>query len=218
MPSYYRTYVERDVRSVLAVGDIETFGRFIRLCAGRTGQILNLSSLGADAGVSHTTARRWLSVLMASGLIHLLPPHHANFSKRLVKSPKLYFLDTGLLCYLLRISRDEDLGPHPLRGAIFETFVFSELFKAFVHQGREAPLFFWRDRTGHEVDVIIDLGRSLLPVEIKSGATVAEDSFRSLSFYLGLPGNTQRRGVLVHGGQDSYLRRQFMVRPWYGCS
>jgi uncharacterized protein len=219
MGSYYRTYVERDVRELLAVGDLETFGRFIRLCAGRSGQLLNLSALGSDAGVTHTTARRWLSVLVTSGLVHLLQPHHANFSKRLIKSPKLYFLDPGLLCYLLRITRPEDVGTHPLRGAIFETFVVSELVKLFAAAGREPPLFFWRDQSGHEVDVVIDLGGRLIPVEIKSGMTVAGDAFAGLNYWLRLSGNVKARGVLVSGGDDMpYRRHGHLVRPWFACS
>lgn len=219
MASYYRTYVERDVRELLAIGDIEVFGRFVRLCAGRSGQLLNLSSLGSDAGVTHTTARRWLSVLVTSGLVHLLQPHHANFSKRLIKSPKLYFLDSGLLCYLLRITRDADVATHPLRGAIFETFVVSELFKVFAAVGQEPPLFFWRDQSGHEVDVVIDLGGRLIPVEIKSGATVAGDFFAGLRYWLALPGNVEKRGVLVYGGAEpSHTREGHVVRPWCACS
>lgn len=219
MASYYRTYVERDVRELLAVGDLETFGRFIRLCAGRSGQLLNLSSLGSDAGVTHTTARRWLSVLVTSDLVHLLQPHHANFSKRLIKSPKLYFLDPGLLCYLLRIVRLEDVGTHPLRGAIFETFVVSELVKVFAGAGQEPPLYFWRDRSGREVDLVIDLGGRLVPVEIKSGATVARDAFAGLDYWIGLSGTTDARGVLVFGGDNApYRYRGHLVRPWYACS
>ena len=219
MASYYRTYVERDVRELLAIGDLEVFGRFVRLCAGRSGQLLNLSSLGSDAGVTHTTARRWLSVLVTSGLVHLLQPHHANFSKRLIKSPKLYFLDSGLLCYLLRITREAEVATHPLRGAIFETFVVSELFKVFAAVGQEPPLFFWRDQSGHEVDVVIDLGGRLIPVEIKSGATVAGDFFAGLRYWLTLPGNVEKRGVLVYGGgEPAHTREGHVVRPWCACS
>ncbi|MCX6539824.1 MAG: ATP-binding protein [Acidobacteria bacterium] len=219
MASYYRTYVERDVRDLLAIGDIELFGRFVRLCAGRSGQLLNLSSLGSDAGVAQPTARRWLSVLVASGLVHLLQPHHANFSKRLIKSPKLYFLDSGLLCYLLRITRDAEVATHPLRGAIFETFVVSELFKVFAAIGQEPPLFFWRDKTGHEVDLVIDLGGRLIPVEIKSGTTIARDFFAGLGYWLSLPRNNGKRGVLVYGGGEKpHVREGHVVRPWFACS
>jgi hypothetical protein len=219
MASYYRTYVERDVRELLAVGDLEAFGRFVRLCAGRSAQVLNLSSLGSDAGVTHTTARRWLSVLLASGLVHLLQPHHANYSKRLIKSPKLYFLDSGLMCYLLRLTRVEDVAIHPLRGPIFETFVVSELFKLFAASGQEPPLFFWRDQSGHEVDVLVDLGRRLIPVEVKSGATVAGDAFTGLDYWLRLSQRTSPRGVLVYGGSDlPHARQGHLVRPWFACT
>jgi hypothetical protein len=219
MASYYRTYVERDVRELLAIGDLETFGRFVRLCAGRSGQLLNLSSLGSDAGIAHTTARRWLSVLITSGLLHLLQPHHANFSKRLVKSPKLYFLDSGLLCYLLRVTRDAELETHPQRGAIFETFVVSELLKVFAAAGQDPPLYFWRDKSGHEVDVVIDLGGRLIPVEIKSGATIAHDFFAGLGYWLDVSRTVEKRGVLVYGGSEpSHTREGHVVRPWFACS
>ena len=165
LAGYVQTYVERDVRNVLNVGDIDTFDRFVRLCAGRNGQLLNLSSLAADCGVSHTTARRWISLLEASFIAYQLRPHHQNFSKRLIKSPKLYFLDTGLLCYLLRIRTSEDLPSHASRGAIFESLVVSELVKSYLHRGMEADIYFWRDSTGHEVDVLIDSGKRLLPIE-----------------------------------------------------
>ena len=155
---YYQTYVERDVREIVNVGDLEAFGRFVRLCAGRNGQLLNLSSLGNDCGITHTTASRWISILEASFLVHLLRPYHANFGKRLIKSPKLYFLDTGLLCYLLRIQSPEDLRLHASRGPIFESFVISELIKSFLHQGQEPDLYFWRDSTGHEIDAVVDRG------------------------------------------------------------
>jgi predicted AAA+ superfamily ATPase len=219
MASYYRTYVERDVRDLLAVGDLETFGRFVRLCAGRSGQLLNLSSLGSDAGVTHTTARRWISVLVASGLVYLLQPHHANYSKRLVKSPKLYLLDPGLMCYLLRISRADDVATHPLRGPLFETFIVSELVKVFSAIGQEPPLYFWRDQSGHEVDVVIDLGQRLIPVEVKSGATVAGDAFSGLDYWLRLSAQPAQRGVLVSGGDgEPYRRQNHVVRPWFACS
>lgn len=214
---YYRTYVERDVREVRNIGDLETFQRFVRLCAGRAGQLLNLSSLAADCGISHTAARQWLSVLQAGFIIHLLPPHHANFSKRLVKSPKLYFLDTGLLCYLLRIRRPEEVVHHALRGAIFENFVLSELYKAFANLGEAPPLYFWRDRTGHEVDLIIDTGAPI-PVEIKSGETMTGSFFDGLRYYISASGGMAKTGVLVYGGEDSFVREGFAVRAWFTCS
>lgn len=217
LQAYFATYVERDVREIVNVGDLETFRRFVRLCAGRSGQLINFSSLALDAGISHTTARNWLSVLQASFILHLLPPHHANFSKRIIKSPKLYFMDTGLLCYLLRIKKPGDITMHPMKGAIFETFVVSELYKAFTNRGETPPLYFWRDRTGHEVDIVIDAGNMLIPVEIKSGETVAASFFDGLKYFISLGAPAATTGVVVHGGEAMYKRDGITVRPWYCC-
>lgn len=212
--NYYQTYIERDVRSILNIGDIEAFGKFVRLCAGRTGQLLNLSSLGADCGVTHATARRWLSVLEASFIVYLLRPHHNNFSKRLVKSPKLYFLDTGLLCYLLRIRSEDELVTHSSRGAIFETFVLTELLKAYLNQGLEPDVHFWRDSVGNEVDLIINRGSELVPVEIKSGETIAADFFKGLQYWRSLPGQGNCPASLVFGGETSAKRGGITVYSW----
>ena len=215
LAGYYQTYVERDVREVSNIGNLEIFQLFVRLCAGRSGQLLNLSSLAADCGVSHTTARQWISILQAGFIIHLLPPHFINFSKRIIKSPKLYFIDTGLLCYLLRIREPADLIDHALRGAIFETYVVSELFKAFAHRGETSPLYFWRDRTGHEVDVLIDTGKELIPIEIKSGRTISGSFFDGLRYFMALGSPAAHSGVLIHGGDDRYERENFIVLPWF---
>jgi hypothetical protein len=211
---YFQTYVERDVREVLNVGDLEAFGRFVRLCAGRNGQLLNLTSLGSDCGITHSTAGRWLSILESSFLVRLLRPYHANFGKRLTKSPKLYFLDTGLLCYLLRIQSPDDLRHHASRGAIFESFVVAELLKAFLHQGREPDLYFWRDSAGHEIDVVLDLGREKIAVEVKSAQTVAQDFFAGLDFWRKLVGDAEAPAALIYGGDRSYLRQGFGVYGW----
>jgi len=218
LSAYYRTYVERDVRDVASIGNLETFQRFVRLCAGRTGQLVNLSSLAADCGISHPTARSWLSILQTSFIVYLLPPHHANFSKRIIKSPKLYFLDSGLLSYLLRIREPEDIPAHAMKGAIFETLVLSELYKAFAHRGEVPPLYFWRDQTGHEVDVVMDTGKKLVPVEIKSGETVSGSFFDGLKYYTALGPPASPLGVLIHGGDALYQRENFLVRPWYQCT
>ncbi len=212
--NYYQTYVERDVRTLVNVGDIEGFGRFVRHCAARSGQLLNLVSLGNDCGISNDTAKRWLSVLEASFVVYLLRPYHKNFGKRLVKSPKLYFLDTGLLCYLLRIRSAEDLAIHSARGAVFETFVVSELLKAFYNQGRDPDIYFWRDSTGHEIDLLIDSGAELVPIEVKSGQTVAGDFFDSLNYWRRLPGQSGAPVSLVYGGDTTSKRRDGMVYSW----
>ncbi len=211
---YFHTYVERDVREVTNVGDLVAFGRFVRLCAGRNGQLLNLSSVGNDCGITHATARRWVSILETSFLVKLLQPHHRNFNKRLIKSPKLYFFDTGLLCYLLRIRTPEDLRHHGLRGGIFESLVVSELIKNATHRGEEPDLFFWRDSAGHEVDVVIEDGQDLVAVEIKSGQTIAKDFFKGLDHWRGLMGDPAAPAALVYGGDQNVRRRGVMVYSW----
>jgi len=212
---YYRTYVERDVREIVNVGDLETFGRFVRLCAGRNGQLLNLTSLANDAGVAHTTAKRWISILEASFLVLLLRPHHRNFNKRLIKTPKLYFLDPGLLCYLLRIRSPEDLDLHASRGALFESFVLSDLHKNFTHRGLDPDLHFWRDSAGHEIDVLLERGvDELVPIEIKSGQTVSGDFFRGLEFWRRLVEEPEAPAALFYGGGKSFRRRGATVYSW----
>lgn len=211
---YQQTYVERDVRELVNVGDLEAFRIFVRLCAGRSGQLLNLSGLASDAGIAHPTARRWLSILETSFLVVLLRPHHRNFSKRLVKSPKLYFLDTGLLCHLLRIRSPEELRVHAARGAVFETFVLSELLKARLHRGEDPDLHFWRDSAGHEIDFVIDDGEALTAIEAKSGQTVGGDFFAGLKFWRRLAGDPEAPAALVYGGDRSYRREGFAVHRW----
>jgi predicted AAA+ superfamily ATPase len=218
LANYYQAYVERDVRDLLNVGDLETFGRFVRLCAGRSGQLLNLASLGADAGVSHTTARRWLSILEASFVVFLLRPYHKSFNKRMIKSPKLYVLDTGLLCYLLRIRSPEELATHAARGAVFETWVLSELLKACYNQGIPPDVYFWRGATGHEVDLLIDRSDGLVPVEIKSGQTIADDFFGGLNYWRSLSGQARGPAALVYGGDASYVRSGVAVTSWMDWS
>lgn len=214
LSSYLATYVERDLRSVLGVRDLDSFQRFVRLCAGRSGQLLNLSSLGSDSGVTHNTARAWISVLQASHLVHLLAPHHANFRKRLVKTPKLYITDPGLACSLLGIQSAAQIATHPLRGAIFETWIAGELLKARYNRGLRSNLYFWRDRAGLEVDFLVEDGLHLCPVEAKAGATVAEDSFAALDAWRRLAGKAAGPATLLHGGTDRHERRDVSVLPW----
>lgn len=217
LEAYISAYIERDVREVLRVGDLSTFQRFVQLCAGRSGQMLNFSSLASDCGISHPTAREWLSVLETSSIVHLLQPYHNNFSKRVMKSPKLYFIDTGLMCHLLRIRTASDLSGHPLYGAVFETFVVSEILKSFVHRGERPPLYYWRDRTGHEVDALLDMGTRMTAIEIKAGRTIPSDCFKGLKFFSGLKG-VRADSVLVYGGDESSLREGVRVRTWRQAS
>ena len=171
--AYIATYIERDVRQVLGVRDLAGFERFVLMCAARSGQLLNIQSLGADCGISASAARQWLSVLEASYVIRLLQPWHENFGKRLVKMPKLYFYDTGLLCHLLRVESPLALATHAMRGAIFETWVLTETLKHRLNQGLTTDLYFWRDNHGVEVDLLYRHQGLLHPVEVKSGTTFA---------------------------------------------
>jgi len=207
-------YIERDVRQVLKVQELETFQRFVRFCAGRTGQLLNLSSLAADCGITHNTAKSWISVLEASYILFQLRPHHANFNKRLVKTPKLYFYDAGLVCWLLGIQTPQQLETYPLRGSIFETFVVAELMKSRLNAGERSGMYFWRDSNGNEVDVIIEQGPQLIPVEIKSGATVARDFFVGLEKWMALSGNLGTDPLLIYGGENSYQHKRIRVFGW----
>lgn len=213
--NYVRTYLERDVRQLIKVQDLGTFQRFLKLCAGRTGQLLNLSSLANDGGITHNTAKAWISVLEASYIVHLLPPHHQNFNKRLVKTPKLYFLDTGLATWLLGIQNSDQLTTHAQRGALFETWVISELLKARYNAGETSNLYFWRDRSGHEVDLLIDHGNSLSPMEIKSGQTINKDYFKGLEFWKNLAGDNAGKAWLVYGGDSRQMRSDVTVLPWH---
>lgn len=212
--SYVTAYIERDVRQVLKVQELETFQRFVRLCAGRSGQLLNLSSLAADCGITHNTAKAWISVLEASYILFQLRPHHANFNKRLVKAPKLYFYDAGLVCWLLGIQTTAHLEVHPLRGAVFETLIVAELMKSSLNKGERPGIYFWRDSNGNEVDVIIEAGEQLLPVEIKSGKTVTRDSFVGLEKWQNMAGARAGSPVLIYGGNDSYKQRMTVVMGW----
>jgi predicted AAA+ superfamily ATPase len=215
LADYHRTYVERDLRDVLKVMDLDAFERFVRLTAARTGHVLNLVSLAEDAGITQPTARQWLTALRIGSLITLVPPHHVSFRKRIRKRPKIHFLDTGLACYLLGIREPKVLENHPLRGAIFETFAVGELTKAFENSGREAPLYHWRDTADHEIDVLIDLGNRLVPVEVKAGVTVASDALDGLRWWTGLPDNPNTGGVLIHGGTEARVRSGFRIVPWF---
>lgn len=213
-PAYVTAYVERDVRQILKVQDLEVFQRFVRLCAGRSGQILNLASLATDCGITHNTAKAWISVLEASYVLFLLRPHHENFSKRLIKSPKLYFYDTGLLCWLLGIQNAGQLASHPLRGSIFETFVVSELVKSRLNRGERAAFSFWRDSNGNEIDVVADVGTGMMPIEIKAGQTINRDFFAGLERWMALAGERAVSPALIYGGEENHERRGTRIIGW----
>jgi len=218
LADYTATYVQRDVRQVINVSDLQAFSGFLKLCAGRTAQEINLSALGNDAGMSRNTIRAWLAVLETSYIIHRLPAWHTNIRKQVVKAPKLHFFDSGLVCYLLGIRDPEQLRLHPLRGAIFESWVISEIYKAGVHAGVQPSLFHYREARGLEIDLLVDQGGGLDAVEIKSGATTTADFFKNLERFsnrMKSAGKARRiRSHVVYGGDDSQQRSNVQVLSW----
>lgn len=213
-PSYVATYLERDVRQMLAVRDLDLFQRFVKLCAARTGQLLNLSSLAVDCGISHVTAREWLGVLEASYIVMRLPPYYRNFGKRLVKTPKLYFLDVGLAAWLLGIRDPAALNIHAQRGALFETLIVADFLKARYNRAQAHDLYFWRDNTGHELDLLYEQDAALQVVEIKSGATFTPDWLRAAAKWRRLAGETALPPHIIYGGNDSYIRQDIPISSW----
>ncbi len=209
---YYNTYIQKDVRQLVNVSDLAQFDRFIRVLAAHAGQQVSFSAIASDVGVSQPTVTRWYGVLEASFIAYRLQPHFKNFKKRLTKSPKLYFFDTGLLCYLLRIRKPEQLNTHPLRGAIFENWIVSELHKMYYAQAEEPPLYFWRDQHGHEIDVIVDISTKLLPIEVKSGQTFSTDWTKQIDWLNRL--QDQSGGVIFYGGDETFMFKDCQVAGW----
>ncbi len=215
---YVTTYIQRDVRQIANVTDLESFTMFLRLCAGRSGQEISLNALGADAGVTQPTARAWLSVLETSFLLHRVPPWHRNVRKRTIKASKLHLLDSGLLCHLLGIRSPEQLATHPLRGAVFGTWVVSEIYKARANAGQTVSLSHYRETRGAEVDVLVDTPQALIMVEAKSGATVAGDFLDALHAVGGHiakfePGRAIEK-ILVYGGSQPMKVQDAQIVPW----
>lgn len=212
------TYVERDLRELLAVSDLGAFQRFLRLAAGRSGQIMNASSLASDVGLSHNTVMAWVGVLEASYIVTRLPAYHRNVGKRLVKAPKLVFLDSGLLSWLLGIRTVDQLRQHPLRGAVFESWVTSEILKARVHRRFTPDLSYYRDQHGTEVDAVVETDEEAVLVEAKSGETVSADFVATLERVAPIiaPAAAPRAVVrrVVYGGTSAHTRNGARILPW----
>jgi predicted AAA+ superfamily ATPase len=212
-PSYTRTYIERDVRQIRNISNLNLFQRLVYLCAGRVGQQLNLNNLAIECGVDHKTIGSWIGILQASYIIHLVPPYYNNFSKRIIKSPKLYFYDTGLACALLGITNSEQLTLHSSRGALFENYIINELIKVRFNSGLRSNLFHWRDVSGHEVDIIVDHGSTAVGVEVKSGMTIVPDFFKGLTYWQEITG--YKSSYIIYGGQEGQKRSNGIeVIPW----
>lgn len=211
---YLATYVERDVRQVKNIGDLSAFDRFLRICAGFAGQTINQSSLAEAAGVNRITVNSWLSVLETSYIIYRVQPYYKNFKKRLVKSPKLYFHDTGLACALLDIRSPEALFTYYQRGALFENFIFNEIAKAFHNRGEHPPLYYWRDSNQREIDLIVNRGTGLQPIEIKSGATYNKSYFKQLDWFAGIADVPILNPKVIYGGDEVFNTPSGEVLSW----
>ncbi len=214
--SYLETYVERDVRSLVNVNDLRTFENFLKISASYSGQLLNYAGISNHIGVSQPTVKKWLSVLETSGIIFILPPHYRNYSKRIVKTPKLYYTDTAVLCYLLSIKSTEHLKSHPLYGNIFETFIISEFCKRIMHIGEKPSLYFWRDKTGNEIDLIVEDGLTLTPFEIKLSRTFSSSFFENIERWFALKGNNNKKGFCIYAGDTTIGKdKDIGAYPWY---
>jgi uncharacterized protein len=211
--NYIQTYLEQDVRNIKNVDSLSIFQKFLGLLAGRTAQILNVSSIASDTGISIPTVQSWLSILEASYVIRLLPSYHNNWTKRIIKAPKIHFLDTGLVCSLLNINKTSELAQHPLVGSIFESFVFSEFVKSKENLQITTNMYYWRDKLGREVDLLLDMGNATEAIEVKYGQTIGKDFFTHIDYYKNLA-QRDTKGVVIYGGEGIHSRGDFSVRGW----
>lgn len=210
--NYIETYVDKDVRLIKNIENLSLFNLFLKMLANRAGQLVNLASIGNDCGVSQNTIKSWISILESSYIIKLLYPYYKNFNKRLVKAPKIYFLDTGLLCRLLGIKESSELQAHPFRGGIFESFIFSEFEKKFTNRGEKSSLYFWRDKNGHEIDFLID-GADVKLIEVKSARTINSDYFKNIKYYQ-KQSKGREKSFLIYSGEEKQYRENITVLPW----
>jgi predicted AAA+ superfamily ATPase len=212
--NYLQTYVEKDLKQLIDVRDLRQFRNFISLCAARSGQLVNLNSLGNECGISQPTAKAWLSVLESSYIVFLLQPYHVNFNKRIVKTPKLYFYDTGLLCHLLKITNPQSIQLHPLKGSLFENLIVAEAFKQNDHKYLHADFCFWRDASGNEVDLLVEHNDKLSIAEIKASSTIKNEYFKGLNYFGALEGSNVKSKNLIYTGALNQKRSQLNVFSW----
>jgi len=211
---YINTYIERDVRQLKNINNLSLFTKLLRLCAGRTGQILNLTSLSNDCGIDQKTVAAWLGILQSSYIIYLLKPYYINFNKRILKTPKLYFYDTGVACSLLGITDAKQIATHSAKGPLFENMIVSELLKARFNTGSTDNIYYWRDKTGNEVDILSDTAGKLTIMELKAGETIASDFFKGIQYFSSLNTQTEQK-ILVYGGKEEQKRSNgIIVKPW----
>jgi uncharacterized protein len=212
--NYINTYVERDVRQLKNISNLSQFMKLLKLCAGRTGQVLNLTSISNDCGIDQKTVAAWLSVLQSSYIIYLLKPYHASFNKQIMKTPKLYFYDTGVVCSLLGITNAKQIAQHVTKGFLFENMVVTELLKERLNNGKPDNLFYWRDKTGNEVDIVLDNAGKLTAMELKAGETISQDFFKGIEYFTALNKKSIQK-ILVYGGKEEQKRSSgIIVTPW----
>ena len=212
--NYITTYVERDARQLLNIGDLNSFQKFIALCAGRIGQLINFTSVANEISISYHTVQKWLSILETSFITYRLYPHHKNYNKRLIKTPKLYFYDTGLASAILGIKNIAQLQTHFLKGELFENLIINELFKHRFNMGMPSDYYFWRDNKGIEIDCLQADGINTKAIEVKSGVTIHQDFFKNLLYYQKLSGLSNDQLILVYGGAESHQRNSARVVSW----
>ncbi len=216
LENYLLTYIERDIRSLVNVDNLKLFEDFLKICASMSGQLINYTSISNSIGISQPTVKKWMSLLETSGIIFVLSPYYKNFRKRIVKTPKLYFTDTGLLSFLLSIRTPDEMINHPLFGNIFETFIMSEFYKRVYHVGEKPPFYFWRDKTGNEIDLIVDIGSKLLPVEIKASKTYHQRLKTNILFWLNIKETRSEKGFVVYRGEEAVGKSSTVsVIPWW---
>lgn len=217
-PAYINTYIEKDVRQIKNIDNLNSFSGFLKLCAGRTGQILNLNSLATDAGISPNTAKSWLSILESSYIVYTLHPYHKNYNKRIIKSPKLYFYDTGLACSLLGISNIQQVQTHYAKGALFENLIINEFLKNSFHKGQTPGIYFWQNKTKQEIDLILEKGLNPILFEIKSGMTMQENHFSNLKYWQKLTGEDSSNLNVIYGGENDFKTSKGNYVSWQNLS
>ena len=213
-PNYISTYIERDVRQLKNITNLAQFTKLLRMCAGRTGQLLNMTALANDCGIDQKTVASWLGILQSSYIIYLLKPYYNNFNKRITKTPKLYFYDTGVACSLLGIKSAEQIPIHAAKGLLFENMIVNELLKDRFNNGENDNLYYWRDKTGNEVDILTENKGQLTAIELKSGETISNDFFKGLNYFSALETNAIEK-ILVYGGNQEQKRSNGIhIKPW----
>ena len=210
--NYIDSYVNKDVRLIKNISNLNQFNTFLKMLAGRVGQLVNFQSLSNDCGLSQNTAKSWLSLLESGFIVKKLEPYYKNFNKRLIKSPKIFFYDTGLLCRLLSIKSPSEINHHALKGFLFENFIFIELLKHFFNQGEKPPLYFWRDKTGFEIDFLIE-GKILKLIETKAGQTLSSDFFKNINYFKKIS-KQKTKSYLIYSGDKNQIQQKSQVLSW----